>query len=389
MGAQGRTTAQIIGFYYGGARPAPAPPSAPATLRVGLLQARGPGGARSNRLLLRPLARAGVAGSGRVLLAGVDRAGRGFAVATRPGGAGRDLVARPLAGGVAVYDGPARLAGPTRAGSALAVRVDGPLPASLLALPQLGRGLLLAHGSLQVAAVRDERGVARLRAVAVMGLDQYLAGLGEVPGSWPTATLAAQAIAARSYALAVARRGQHRGAAAWDGCDCGVYGDARDQAYAGWAKESGAGGARWVAAVRATARLVVVAGGRLVQAFYSASSGGYTESTAAWGDPSPPPWFPSKPDPYDAAGGRNPSHRWSVTFTAAQLSARLSAVAAVGTVAALEVTAADPSGRVTRVRVTGSRGTAVLGGARLAGALGLRSRRFRVVPPPAAATPQP
>src|SRR5919204_632810 len=101
-----------------------------------------------------------------------------------------------------------------------------------------------------------------------------------------------------------------------------------------------------------------MAGGRLVQAFYSASSGGYTESPAAWGDPSPPPWFPSKPDPYDAAGGRNPSHRWSVTFTAAQLSAHLAAVAAVGTVAALEVTAADASGRVTRMRVAGSRGTA-------------------------------
>src|SRR5262249_10886141 len=49
-----------------------------------------------------------------------------------------------------------------------------------------------------------------LRMVAVLSPQSYLDGLGEVPSSWPTQALMAQADAARSYAFEkVARLGQH------------------------------------------------------------------------------------------------------------------------------------------------------------------------------------
>jgi len=70
-----------------------------------------------------------------------------------------------------------------------------------------------------------------------------------VPGSFATHALRAQAIAARSYALyAVQARGQHWGYRRWDGCNCALYGTVHDQHFAGFAKEQGYYGARWVAA---------------------------------------------------------------------------------------------------------------------------------------------
>jgi peptidoglycan hydrolase-like amidase len=80
-----------------------------------------------------------------------------------------------------------------------------------------------------------------------------------------------------------------------------------------------------VAAVRATGTLVVRYGSRVVQAFYSSSSGGYTSSNAQWGS-SPLPWFPGRSDePYDRGGGGhpNPSYRLVKEVSAASLGARL------------------------------------------------------------------
>jgi stage II sporulation protein D len=148
--------------------------------------------------------------------------------------------------------------------------------------------------------------------VAVIPFNRYLRGLAEVPGSFANEALRAQAIAVRSYALAAVRaRGQRSGHGSWDGCDCAVYATVRDQHYAGYAKEQGYYGARWVAAVRGTDSMVVRYGARVVQAFYSSSSGGYTSTNSQWGS-DPLPWFPSRSDdPYDRGGGghRNPNFR--------------------------------------------------------------------------------
>jgi SpoIID/LytB domain protein len=270
-----------------------------------------------------------------------------------------------------------RVFGPTRAGAGVLVRYQtGASRPALLTLPQTGR--LLRWGHLEVQLVR-RGGTPLHRAVAVIPFNRYLRGLAEMPGSFAMETLKAQAIAARSYALAtLLARGQHWGAGRWDGCNCAVYADVRDQHYAGYAKEVGHWGARWVAAVGRTGSLVVRYHGRVVQAFYSSSSGGHTASNRVWGS-TPLPWLPSRPDPDDQAAGRNPNHHWTVHLTAATVSTRLRSLG-VGRVTGLRVSSriAGSGGRVGTVRVAGTRRTVSVSGARIRGLLGFKSTKFSI-----------
>ena len=138
------------------------------------------------------------------------------------------------------------------------------------------------HGQLVIGTA----GGKRLNIVNVLKLNsEYLYGIAEVPSSWGTEALQAQAIAARNYAVA--------NRAYKSSCDCQLYDDTRSQNFTGWTKESqgdtGEWGARWVAAVDATSSadrkqgMMLTYGsggvGRLVTAFYFSSSGGQTENS--------------------------------------------------------------------------------------------------------------
>jgi SpoIID/LytB domain protein len=375
MALRGYTASRILSFYYGGATVRSA--TLPATIRVGLLQAnRDPStGGRLGRVLVRGTPVAGIAGTGRLSLSGLSSAGR--AVSTSLAGQVTWSI-RPDGGGMSVFDPTGRrVFGPSRAGTGVVVRYQGALPPARLLLPQTGHEL--RWGRLEINPVRDERGVARPRAVLVVGFNHYLRGLAEVPGSFAWEALQAQAIAARSYALVAAQaRGQRWGLGSWDGCDCALYATVRDQHYAGYAKEQGYYGARWVAAVTSTGSWVVRYGGRTVQAFYSSSSGGYTSSNAQWGS-APLAWFPSRPDPYDRGGGAhpNPNHSWTVRFSAAALGARLG----IGTATSVSVTKPPLwGGRVSRVTVLGVSGgrrtSATLTGAQFRAMFGFKSTKF-------------
>jgi SpoIID/LytB domain protein len=380
MALRGATAGGIIRFYYGGAQARPA--ALPAAVRVGLLQANHDprAGGRLRQVLVRGSEVPGHGGRGRFSVSGRARDGR---VVRRPLSGLVTWSIRPQAGGTSVVDSRSgrRVFGPTRRGTGVVVRYQTARPPARLLLPQTGRQL--RWGRLEVGLVRDNRGVLRPRAVAVMSFNQYLRGLAEVPGSFAYQALRAQAIAARSYALvAVQGRGQHAGRASWDGCDCALYATVRDQHFAGFAKELGAGGARWVAAVRSTGSLVVRHGGRVVQAFYSSSSGGFTSSNAQWGS-APLPWFPSRSDRFDRGGGAhpNPNFRWSKRVSAATLGARLG----VGTATSVrETNRASWGGRVSRLTVVGvkdgRRRSATVTGSWFRRAFGLKSTKFRITP---------
>jgi SpoIID/LytB domain protein len=138
------------------------------------------------------------------------------------------------------------------------------------------------HGKLVVGTA----GGKRLNIVNVLKLNsEYLYGIAEVPSSWGTEALQAQAIAARNYAVA---NRTYRSS-----CDCQLYDDTRSQNFTGWTKESqgetGQWGARWIAAVDATSSadrgqgMMLTYGsggvGHLVTAYYFSSSGGQTENS--------------------------------------------------------------------------------------------------------------
>jgi stage II sporulation protein D len=204
----------------------------------------------------------------------------------------------------------------------------------------------------------------RLRAINVLPLQQYLYGVvpAEMPSIWLPAALDAQAVAARSYALA-----NSKAAAPFD-----VYADGRSQAYLGVSAETPAGRE----AVDETAGEVLLYGSDVADTLFSSSTGGWTQSAAdAFGTPGRP-YLVSVRDPYDTI---SPYHDWGpVPVTGKTLG---SAVGAVGRVVDATVKR-NSSRRAKTLKVTSlSRGTqltADVGGGSIASALGLRSSWFSV-----------
>jgi stage II sporulation protein D len=258
----------------------------------------------------------------------------------------------------------------------LEVLVDGkpkpvPLPGPLTFAPGKGATLTLDgkgyRGSLRAAVV-----TAKLQIVDLVGLDAYILGVvpGEMPKEWPAAALQAQAVAARSYALAGIVKNR----------DFDLYADPRSQMYYGVSAESSA----TTAAVQATRGQILTYGGKVVTAFYYSSSGGRTASSAdVFGLELP--YLRTRDDPWDTL---SPYHRWAPrSYTAATLAQAFGLSAPVVDV----IVAPTPSGRpasITLVKKTGQK--VLLTAADVRARLGLRSTAFRigvlkVAPPPAVA----
>jgi SpoIID/LytB domain protein len=227
------------------------------------------------------------------------------------------------------------------------------------------------YGSIEVSAVTTSSGV-RMNVVNLVRLhDEYLYGISEVSSSWPAAALQAQAIAARTYALAKITKSGVRKA-----CSCHVddgTGPYIDQTFTGFAKQSGAKGGKWVEAVDATAAspttgLAVLYNGEPISAFYSSSSGGATNSTKeVWGGDLP--YTVSVPDQWSLHPD-NPHRSWTATISQAQMAKAFQAPA----VWKIEVTQRLTSGAVGEVRATMGDGTTrALNGEQLRSALGLKS----------------
>jgi stage II sporulation protein D len=211
------------------------------------------------------------------------------------------------------------------------------------------------RGSLQVS-----RNGAKLQVVNVVGLERYLWGVvpSEMPRTWAPEALKAQAVAARSYALAHLRGG------AFD-----LYDDTRSQVYLGIGHESPAA----TAAVNATAGKVLLYRGHVADALFFSTSGGRTAAVQdVWPASAPIPYLVSVPDPYDSI---SPYHDWGpYRYAARSLAKRLHVL---GRLIDAE-TVTTSSGRVRTVVATGSGGQNALTGAEVRSALGLRSTWFDI-----------
>jgi stage II sporulation protein D len=209
------------------------------------------------------------------------------------------------------------------------------------------------RGSMQVDVISG-----KLRAVNVVGLEQYLYGVvpAEMPYTWTPEALKAQAVVARSYALATRRTG------AFD-----LYPDTRSQMYLGVDHERPSTNA----AVNATAGKVVLYNGQVAKTYFFSTSGGRTASAQdAWGESVP--YLVSVPDPYDSI---SPHHDWGpFTFTGATLAKRLKMP---GRIMDLQPQL-NSSGRIKALTVVGTKGTVSMPGNDLRRRLGLRSTWFSV-----------
>ena len=242
-------------------------------------------------------------------------------------------------------------------GTRLSANVDGrsmALRASTLLTVQNDdpRGIWLgSHRYRGVLRISGRGG--RLRVVNSLGIETYLASVvgSEMPHRWPLAALQAQAVAARTYALKQRSRG-----GAWD-----VKATVASQVYRG--AESETPSTRQ--AVASTRALVLVHGGRLIDAVFHSSSGGVTEASGmVWRRQHP--YLVSVPD-HDQ---HSPVHRWEQWFDPSGLRQRLPET---GGLQAVEVLRRSGSGRVRQARLRGPRGSLVLSGAELRKRLGLKS----------------
>jgi stage II sporulation protein D len=223
-------------------------------------------------------------------------------------------------------------------------------------------------------ALRAVPGGARFSLVNVVDMEDYLKGVvpREMPASWGDdafAALVAQAVAARSYALATMSP-----TATYD-----VFDDTRSQAYGGSSGED----PRTSRAVEATRGTVLTHRGEVITAFFFSTSGGRTENVENVFSTGPAPYLTSVPDPYDRG---SPYHlRWPdpPTFTGARLGRLLGLD---GPVAEIAITQRGVSPRVVRARVTTASGrSTTVSGTQLRQSLGLRDTWFQVVRSPVAA----
>jgi stage II sporulation protein D len=236
---------------------------------------------------------------------------------------------------------------------------------SRVRIPEAGHAY--NRGSIEFALYSCAGGCA-MRLVLTIDSQGYLYGLGEVPSSWPMSALKTQAIAARTYAFTKAAASQHRAV-----CDCALYASSYDQVYAGWDKEGGIDGDRWVAAVNQTGDQVVLNGGQTIQAFYMSSSGGYTENNEnVWGG-TPIDYLRGVCDPGDYTS-ENPNAVWEQTFTPAEVTGHLGL--RIGAVTGFTNVERGVSGRIMSVTVKGANGQAAISGEKLRLSLGLPDDRL-------------
>ena len=250
---------------------------------------------------------------------------------------------------------PAAMAGPTPGPvSRLLAALQNPLPLMGLAGRRY-RGLL---------QIRPEG--SQLQAVNHIPLEHYLPSVvgSEMPARWPAAALQAQAVAARTYALA-----QRKPAAPFD-----LRATVASQAYLGVEAETDS----TRAAVAATRSQVLRHGGSLIDAVFHSSSGGSTENSGElWNQQLP--YLVSVPD----QDSLSPWHQWRLRIEPDQLRRAFREIDGANRI---DVLTTSSTGRVRRARVIGPAGSLELSGAELRQRLGLRSTlvRFRFELPPTA-----
>lgn len=254
---------------------------------------------------------------------------------------------------------------------------------------------LLAEGRCQVefmtepgswVAQREYWGKMRVETSAAAGylnlfnlvrLEKYLRSIGEVeydwaqPGSdaYALEAVKAQAVAARTYAIA--NRYPY------------LHDNQYDQAYLGYITRGTPYSAGYCfetrfpgipQAAEETAGLILTYDGEPIQAYFSAHSGGYT---TAW-ETGAYPYLPAQPDPYSLSSppswldSTGPGYPWTFTVSPGELSAAVDGIMdiygssrSLGTISRLEILERDTDdsdSHVQLLRLTGTKGTALVSG---------------------------
>ena len=199
-----------------------------------------------------------------------------------------------------------------------------------------------------------------LTVVNRLPLDRYLRGVvpWEMPYEWHPEALKAQAVVARSYALATLKPGTHFDA----------WSDTRSQVYGGIEAEK----VSTNRAIAASRGRVLMWQGRVATTFYHSTSGGRTAAVAdVWPKATPQPYLTSVPDPFDRLSKH---HRWEpLVLTPEDVAQRLRASGVRDL-----LVARTPSGRAAAVSLKARHGFRTILAQDFRRELGLRSTWFAV-----------
>jgi SpoIID/LytB domain protein len=228
-----------------------------------------------------------------------------------------------------------------------------------------------------VDAIRT--GTTSMRSINGLSMREYLYGAvpREMPATWASEAVRAQAVAARSYAT-YKRDGARAAAQNYDICattSCQVYLGAAWRPSVASTTVTQLEHPASSAAVDATAGKVLFSGGKPILAEYSSSTGGYSAAGSV-------SYLSPLPDPYDSV---SPHHAWSADITAASIKAHWPEI---GELVGVNVTERNGygewGGRVVKMQLVGTVKTLTISGETFRSAFswpsagGVKSTWFRI-----------
>jgi stage II sporulation protein D len=226
--------------------------------------------------------------------------------------------------------------------------------------PQSANGVTAIDGKVYRGSVYLLPSANGFSVINVVNLEDYVLSVlpSEMPSSWALEALKAQAIAARSYAVAnLNKHGK-------DGYD--LTATIADQVYSGVVSESDNSNK----AVAETEGMVLKYQGKPITAFFHSTSGGATElAENVWSKPLP--YLQAVAD-YDDS---SPHFSWNRKFTVSDIER---ALPSVGQLLSFDVVARTPSKRAQYVLAQGTRGCQMISGEAMRKIFKLPSSLFNV-----------
>ncbi len=191
----------------------------------------------------------------------------------------------------------------------------------------------------------------------VLSIENYTRGVvaREMPSSWHPEALKAQSVAARTYGVRSMSSSRY-----YDICDttsCQVYG--------GKSAETSATDA----AIAGTKGKILLYDGKPAFTQFSSSSGGYTNKGSQ-------PYLKPVSDSWDGWSG-NKNHAWSITVKKSTIEKKYSSIGSLKSISVTDRNGyGDMGGRVSKMKLTGSKGSKTITGVDARWAFGLRSDWF-------------
>ncbi len=264
-------------------------------------------------------------------------------------------------------DGTIQLIDPTD-GTVIYIHEDASL--SLILTPA-DNGTVLIGNTEYHGAARFLRTDAGLTVINDVDIEDYLKGVvpGEMPSSWPTEALKAQAVCARNYAMTNWNKFQQYGFNLDD--------STQSQVYSGIKAET----PQTNKAVEETEGIYLKYNDQYANTFFFSSSGGHTENSEnVWS--AALPYLVGVEDPYDT------SREWTVPYTPDEIEEKLAGIGVnIGDVTDLEVIETSPSGRIIDLKIVGTDGIYHLKKEKSRSLFNLRSNLFTIAKK--GATPEP